>query len=461
MAATAWGGDDLPPAAIPSFRRGRAAAIPHAHDMISFLPLHPDRDLLAGELHARPPLPLATPVAISRLANVGLPGTDRAAAVEHLAVLCRRYGVTPPAPGADFVLADFGRFSLRYERHTEFDGWTFFRAPAPPGPDAADPFDETAIEAVPTDWLQGLPGQTLVACHIAVTRTAGEDEPPPPGCFVPDNLAGASLSAGAATCWTDFRLGPDGFTRLLLQDHGMTGALAGRLAQALWEIETYRMLALLALPAARVVTAELGRASERLAAIAGRLPGLTELEDERGALEELTDLATSIEQQAAITADRFSAARAYHALVGRRLQILREQRLHGLPTLSEYLERRLDPAMATVDAARTRIATLSTRCARAVELLRARVAVAQEAQTQQLLAAMADTGRAQLRLQETVEGLSVAAISYYVLSLAAYALKPLPWPGTMTGELLLAGLVPAVAAFVWIRMRRRRITPMI
>lgn len=429
--------------------------------MIRSLPLHPDRDLLAGELHARPALPLATPVSISRLANVTEPGAPRGAAIAHLALLCRRYGVTPPAPGADFVLADFGSFSLRYERHTEFDGWTFFRHPLPPGPDAAgpDPFAESAIGAVPTDWLADLPGQTLVACHIAILPTAGEDEPPPPGCFVPDNLAGASLSAGAATCWTDFRLGPDGFTRLLLQDHGMTPALAGRLAQALWEIETYRMLALLALPAARAVSAELGRASEQLAAIAGTLPGLSELDEERKALEELTGLATSIEQQAATTADRFSAARAYHALVGRRLQVLREQRLHGLPTLSEYLERRLDPAMATVDAAATRIATLSTRCARAVELLRARVAVAQEAQTQKLLAAMADTGRAQLRLQETVEGLSVAAISYYVLSLLGYALKPFEFGGWLKGEMIVAVLVPIIAALVWTRMRRRRIRP--
>jgi uncharacterized membrane-anchored protein len=425
--------------------------------MIQNLPLHPDRDLLAGELHARPPLPLATPVTISRLACLADPAAGKATAIAHLAMLCRRYGVTPPAAGADFWIGDFGRFSLRYERHTEFDGWTFFRPGPEPG--APDPFDETAIEAVPTDWLAALPGKTLVASHIAVIRTQGEDEPPPPGCFVPDNLAGASLSAGAATCWTDFRLGADGFTRLLLQDHGMTPATAGRLAQALWEIETYRMLALLALPAARAATAELARASERLAGIAGRLPGLSELEEERAALEELTDLATGIEQQAAITADRFSAGRAYHALVGRRLQVLREQRLHGVPTLSEYLERRLDPAMATVDAARTRIQTLSTRCARAVELLRARVAVAQEAQTQKLLAAMADTGRAQLRLQETVEGLSVAAISYYVLSLLGYAIKPFEFGGWLRGEMIVAVLVPVVAAIVWTRMRRRRIRP--
>lgn len=424
--------------------------------MIQTLPLHPDRDLLAGELHARPPQPIATPVTISRLAQLTEAGQDKAGGIAHVAQLCRRYGVTPPAPGADYFLADFGRFTLRYERHTEFDGWTFFRA-ATPGP---DPFEETAIEAVPTDWLAALPGRTLVACHIAVLRTAGEDEPPPPGCFVPDNLAGSSLTGGAATAWTDFRLGPDGFTRLLLQDHGMTATLAGRLAQALWEVETYRMLALLALPQARACSAELGRASAGLAALAARLPGLTDLEEERAALEELTILATTIERLAAETADRFSASRAYHALVGKRLQSLREERLHGLPTLADYLERRLDPAIATVEATGARIASMSVRCGRAVDLLRARVAVAQESQTQKLLVAMADTGRAQLRLQETVEGLSVAGISYYLLSLLGYALKPVEF-GALRGDLIVAALVPVVAALVWVRMRRRRIKPVL
>ncbi|MGG5886629.1 DUF3422 family protein [Falsiroseomonas sp. HC035] len=423
--------------------------------MIQNLPPHPQRDVLTGELHARPPLPLHTPVAISRLALAGESGADRGAAVAHLAVLCRRYGVTPPAPGADFVLADFGAFRLRYERHTEFDGWTFLRPGLSDHPD--DPFAFTAIAAVPTDWLAGLPGHTLVAAHIAVHRTDGEDEAPPPGCFAPDGLAGASLAGGAATAWTDFRLGPDGFTRVLLQDHGLTPALTGRLAQALWEIETYRLFALLALPQARAASGDLARSSDRLASLSARLTALEELEAEREALEELSDLATGIEQLANATADRFSAAHAYHALVGRRLQVLREERLHGLPTLTEYLERRLDPALATVQATGARISALSVRCGRAVDLLRARVAVAQEAQTQKLLAAMAETGRAQLRLQETVEGLSVAGISYYVLSLAGYALKPVPFGATgLQLDIILAVMVPVVAALVWVRMRRRR-----
>jgi uncharacterized membrane-anchored protein len=67
--------------------------------VIRSLALHPGRDLLSGKLHARPPLPLATPVTISRFAKVNGPGADRAAVIGHLAALCRRYGLTPPALG--------------------------------------------------------------------------------------------------------------------------------------------------------------------------------------------------------------------------------------------------------------------------------------------------------------------------------------------------------------------------
>jgi len=416
------------------------------------IPVHPARDALAGELHARPPLPIAAPSTISRLAMLREPGADRMAAISHLGALCLRYGVTPPAAGADFAYVDFGAFALRYERHTEFDGWTFLREGI-----ASDPFARTALEVVPKDWLAGLPGRALVVAHVAVEKLVDPRESQePPACFVPEHLAGSSLWSGAATAWTDFRPGPDGFSRILLRAHAISPALTGRLAQATWEIETYRMLALLGLPQARACSPELARASADLSAIAARLPGLDTHEAERGALGELAALATTIERMAAETADRFGASRAYHVLVGRRLAMLREERLRGLPTLAEYLERRLDPAMATVEAAGARIAALSTRCGRAVDLLRARVAVAQEAQSQKLLEAVAETSRAQLRLQQTVEGLSVAGISYYVLTLAGYALRPLSWADGVRAEAVVALLVPFVVALVWLRVRRMR-----
>ena len=409
-------------------------------------PTHPARAPLAGELHARPALPIAAPARLSRLAMLS---PDPAAEAAHLAALCAAHGVAPPAHGASWFMADFGAFRLRYERHTEFTGWNV----QADGADAAQPFAGPALDLLPAEWLAALPGQAIAAMHISLI--AGEADPDAAG-FVPGSVAGAAIDEGQARVLTDFRLHGDGFTHLLLAG-GISPTAMGRLAQTLWEIETYRALALLALPAARAVGPSMAAASERLSALAANLPKLDDLAAERAALGELAQVAGDIERANAATAERFSASAAYNRLVQRRLTELGEAPLPGLPTLSRFLERRLDPAMATVAATGTRIAALSLRAARLVDLLRARVALAQEAQAEKQLATLAATGRAQLRLQQTVEGLSAAAIAYYLLSLLGYAIKPLPWGGVgTTAEAVLALAVPLVAALVWLGIRRQR-----
>ncbi|WP_037301794.1 DUF3422 family protein [Rubritepida flocculans] len=409
-------------------------------------PSHPQREALTGELHARPAVPIKAPARLSRLAMVA---PDRAAEEAHLAALCAWHGVAPPAPGATWFMADFGAFRLRFERHTEFTGWNFLAA----GADPERPFDSPAIAALPPEWLARLPGQAVAALHIALVDARVEQ------CgFVGDSIAGAAVADQAAMVFTDFRLHPDGFTRILIAGEP-SPVVAGRLAQALWEIETYRAMALLALPVARGVGPQLASASEQLARISARLPSLDDLAAERAALEELTAVAGEIERASAATAERFSASAAYHRLVLRRLAELGEVPLHGIPTLSRFLDRRMEPAMATVSATGARIAALSVRAARLVDLLRARVAVAQEAQAEKQLATLAATGRAQLRLQQTVEGLSVAGITYYLLTVIGYLIKPLPWWRSIgtTAEQILAVLVPVVAALVWLNLRKRRL----
>lgn len=412
---------------------------------------HPLRPALAGEIHARPSAALSPPVAISRLAMFG--ATDRAAQAAHLAALCRLHGVAVPDPGATHVFADFGAFRLRWERHTEFVGLTFF-APLPAG---EDPFARTAIATVPADWLAALPGEAIAACHIAMLPDAEAAALLPRLPFAAESLSGSAVAGGQARVWTDFRVHADGFARILVGVADLPPGQTGRIAQVLWEIETYRMLALLALPPARAIAPDLAEASARLDQLAERVSAIEGLGAERAALEELSGLAAQIERAAAATGDRFSAARAYHGLVLRRLEELEEAPLPALPTLSNFLSRRLAPALATVDATGARIEALSVRCARAVDLLRTRVALAQEAKSEELLSAMAETGRSQLKLQQTVEGLSVAAISYYVLSILGYAVKPWPWGGLgLTAETLLALAVPPVAAAVWLLIRRSR-----
>jgi uncharacterized membrane-anchored protein len=83
-----------------------------------------------------------------------------------------------------------------------------------------------------------------------------------------------------------------------------------------------------------------------------------------------------------------------------------------------------------------------------------------ERQNRQLLASMDRRARLQLRLQETVEGLSIAAITYYVVGLVGYAAKALKAAGTPVDAELASGIaipIVAVLAALGVRYVRRTI----
>ena len=219
------------------------------------------------------------------------------------------------------------------------------------------------------------------------------------------------------------------------------------------------MFALLALPLAREVGA-------RLAAAERELAGITVLmvtqgaADEPGLLDRLTRLAAEVESELAASSYRFGAARAYYGLVRSRIAELREQRIPGIQTIDEFMQRRLAPAMSTCESVARRQAELSERVARASDLLRTRVDIVREMQNQELLASMNRRARLQLRLQETVEGLSVAAITYYLVGLVGYAAKALKSAGYAVDAEIAMGLsIPLVAllAAVGIRYVRRSV----
>ncbi len=62
----------------------------------------------------------------------------------------------------------------------------------------------------------------------------------------------------------------------------------------------------------------------------------------------------------------------------------------------------------------------------------------------------------QLRLQKTVEGLSVVAISYYAVNLVSYIAYPLAKSAGVSKEMLTAALVLPVVALVWWAVHRIR-----
>lgn len=420
--------------------------------MVEGLRDHPLRAALNAEVHSRPFANLQAPERISHLALLSGEGAaDRER--RHVGELCESRGVAGPAAGANHFYCDLGSFRLKWERHTEFSTYTFFIA----GPFGDGPFIGRAIDRVPRQWIAGLPGDLLVGVHLELLA-AGAPEPDAAALqavFGHDSINGSLVSGGAAAVWMDFRVQDDGFARVLLQDRTLRPRQAGRLVQRLLEIETYRMTALLAFPAAKRHSAGLATVGERLTAITGQLTELADMGAERRLLDELMRLSSEIEDVAAATTYRFSAARAYYALVLRRVEELREQRVEGLQTLSEFVDRRLAPAMRTCEAVAERLETLSRRVARASQLLRARVDIQLEAQNRDLLESMNRRVRLQLRLQQTVEGLSVAAITYYLASLVGYLAKGAKSVGVpLDPELAAAVAIPLLAVAVWLGLRR-------
>jgi len=419
-------------------------------------PDHPLRRELNDEAHARPPEALAAPLRLSFLALYADPAL-RDAEWEHLCALVRRYGQTPPGRSASHYSADLGEFRVKWERHTEFTRYKFIVADG-----GADPFDPPALQSVPADWLASLPGEVMVATHAALLP-AGSDGPDHEALstrhFGGETLAGAQIAAGAGIAFTDFRI-RDGFSRLLVLDRGMTQRQSGRSMQRLLEIDTYRLMSLLALPVAHSLTPWLNDAERELAQITTALVDSDE-STEPELLERLTRLEAEIESRESAHHYRFTAAAAYYELVQRRIDELREVRIQGLPTFREFTERRLAPAMNTCRSVSARLESLSQRVARATQLLSTRVDVTRERQNQQVLESMNRRAEAQLRLQQTVEGLSAAAITYYVVGLVGYAAKgaqALGW--NVDVELVMALSIPlvALAALLGVRHVRKVVT---
>ncbi len=405
---------------------------------------HPQRYLLNNEVHARPCTALYAPERTTHLALM-MTAEQRAQEREALADLCERYIQPPPAPGADHFVSDLGPFRLRWEQHGEFSTYTFYLH----GP-FSDPFAETALQVVPVDWLQALPGQLIVGVHAAIMRSDEEEEVDLDAIsplFSDNTLIGSEVSGGAAQVFTDFRIHADGFSRILIHDRRLRSRQLGRLLQRMFEIEVYRMMALLTFPIARRLILQLNDADQRLLRITTAMsqPGSNEAQ----LLDDLITLAAEIEHSQSSTQFRLSASQAYFRLVGLRINELREKRIQGLQTFAEFMDRRLEPAMNTCASVERRQTMLSKRITRASQLLRTRVEITLERQNQSLLESMDRRAKLQLRLQETVEGLSVAAITYYLVSLIGYLAKAGKAAGLPIKPELVVGIsIPVVALLI-------------
>ncbi len=413
---------------------------------------HPQRVPLHNEIHARPPEAMQAPLAISHVVMV-CDASELEASRAHVASLLRDHHLPQPDAGSTHLLMDVGAFRLRWELHTEFVTWTFIQAA--PLESFGDREPAAAIDVVAREWFAGLPGRCLTALHLwglpATGIGAGELVR---HVLHEDTLVASTVADGLGEVYTDFAIHADGFSRMVLLAGGMTPRRLGRLVQRLLEIETYRMAALLGLPAARSASAVLASAERELAELAQAIRTAVR-DDEPMLLDRLTRLAGQVESQHAMSHSRLSASAAYFELVDRRIDDIAESRLAGLQTIRDFMDRRLTPARSTCEWAARRQDALSQRVSRISNLLRTRVEIEQQQSSQALLTTMNQRQDMQLKLQSTVEGLSVAAITYYIVGLVSYlakAAQALGWP--FSPESSAATAIPLVAISVWWSLRR-------
>ncbi|MDE2615878.1 MAG: DUF3422 domain-containing protein [Burkholderiales bacterium] len=416
------------------------------------------RAMLHNEVHARPSARIRLPALVIYVAVLN-EGISREQECEHLRRLPGQQDLMPERLQGNFLRLRFEGYTVKWERHTEFTRYSIVQPlPKHAWLDASDPELLTSLVVAP-QWLREIPGRTIAAIKLAMVH--GEVSPPDSSLvqarrWFGDHPVVASVMGnnGHSLAVTDFQLRDSGFERLLvIAPPGTSETRAGRVSQRLLELETYRLMALRGLPVAKGLGPMLTQAEGQLAGITASLENKQASEQEL--LDTLIALAARVERATAENDYRFAATRAYDTLVGQRLAELREQPVPGTQTLGEFLQRRLSPAMATVVATSQRLISLSERVSRASALLRTRVDIAAEAQNQQLLEKLTRGQELQLRLQSTVEGLSIAAISYYVVSLLLYGAKAAKAAGApLNPEIAVGALIPLVLWAVWRTTRR-------
>lgn len=415
------------------------------------LTAHPLRAAVLGEVHARPFTPIATPRRVLHFAFDTTPErgeADRAA----LIAFCASRGLAEPPKAAKHHRVEFGATALRWEQHSEFTTYTWELPSETPN---GAPFHPPAATLAAPMGLVPQPGPVLVAVDLHLVADAGIA---PERLFDRASLAAAENSDSTALYATDFQSDPAGFVRILIADRGLGPERAGALTQRVLEIETYRVLALLGLPEAQRLAPSVRHIEMRLAEVTAATRGAQGLEANQRLLEELTSLAAELEAGAAASQFRFGASRAYDQIVQLRLQTIGERKSGGLPTWTSFLARRMAPAMRTCATLEERQTNLAQKLARAANLLRTRVDVELESQNRDVLRSMNERTRLQLMLQATVEGLSVAAISYYVVGLFGYLVKGAHDAGMMRLDPALAtgASVPVAVLLVWWVVRRIR-----
>ena len=407
---------------------------------------HQYRQIIEAETHARPVLPMSPPIRIRRLGFMSADGgADLRALHEQMG---RIAGADPQGPAWARQL-DFERDGrqVTWELHNEFATITWTGSP--------DDWDARPAD-IGLEFHDKL--QLVLATRIDVIATEAIGEKALAG-FSPLSLCYSSIFDGGAEAATDFHLDDEGFTRFEVAA-GRSGELRiGVIARRLLEIETYRIMALMGLPLARETSGRVSDYERQLAGIMQKVGGGDSVEAHAASLEALHRLSAEIGRTVEETSFRFAATQAYGEVLAERLTRLREKAIGEFTTIERFINNRVQPALATCKAMEKRLLALTDKVQRAIELLDARITLSIQTQNRAVLDGISRTAQSQYRLQLTVEGLSIIAISYYALGILGYVFEGLHEVVPFTKGEMLAVSAPVVILLVFLGIRRIRKGP--
>jgi uncharacterized membrane-anchored protein len=401
--------------------------------------MHPQRTALHNELHARPSLYFDEPAHVFHLAFLG--GEQACNAL--LRACCAAF-----EPNAAQGITQLDGHPLKWERHGEFFTLTLVITAS------AQPLAWTTLPECLARHVEAHRQQIINSVQIVVR---GEEDVDLARYGFKDPC-GSCVGGGDAVVWSDFRLDQDGSNRLLFVNRRLNAYRQGRMIRRLLEIETYRMMASLSLSTAKALSAQLEGYEQTLVSLSERNAD-TAGGNAKGLLADISNLSAQVVSSGAKTRHRFSATQAYAQLVFERLGELRESHVGDCQRLGVFIERRFKPTVRYCAATEQRLEHLAKNVANLGDLLQARVQVEMEEQNSDILNSLNSRADAQIKIQRAVEGLSIIAITYYLLNLLKLVYSGVHLLGVDIAprEAMLAMAPLAIAILVLILARIRHV----
>ena len=358
-----------------------------------------------------------------------------------------------------FATFNIGSYSLDFERHAEFISISFIQKfDSVSSGLLPDAYDARRV-GLPLEWAHESPGQIF---HAVWLEVGGE---PPEGLTENKMLqlmqaravAANQFSDGAAQVYFAFDIDSAGFSRVALYNSSMVASRLGRAVQRIVELETYRLLALLGFATVREHGAKLDLIAKHVGEITNDLAEQIKQPESRveDMLSKLSAQAADLENIYSNASYRMAATKAYDSIVENRLNGLRVSRIEGFQGVKGFLNRRMLPAIDSCRAFSERLRRLSERISRAGDLLQTQTEMIIQRQNQDLLISMNSRAKIQLRLQQTVERLSIAAVTYYGVGLVGFIGTSLPLDVWGVDLVMIKALsIPVIAGCVWLTIRQ-------